>query len=1380
MEAKISASTPKTVWEAMEQYAPFCENNRFSMLRTAIERYALVGWGGPLPKTGQRNSTTSQEFLRQLPITKLHSLLTALETGYNLLNLDDKGKKKYRSYVRKFLIFCEETWTLPSIYKNKDKTPKNLDKESIYRLQRVDGNRRVFQVSSTGVKRGLPYALGTQSTHFIIIDEVWVDFLKKISYLALKCVFHVKGSYALFVLEHVLGNQVLHQELDELANHLPKSENSQTVMNVVLVMLGYLHQVQDISLDELALTKLVPYVKQIYSEIDFVGDADFEFGEDGVPLYPEEIERKLSSTEALAKRKSQQKAKDLIQWIDGFFDWLDSRLIELGNQKGASIAYKRSFITALIHIAKLIYEFETNSKFYKGIEVVTKLREKRNSLKINKKEQKSRVAARCLTWEEAALVVEMHRKRTDTRYGVPHIKPYGLYPNKRRSSAIARDIQALIILLLMMLMPCDRQQTYRRLEFRESLKIDEQVEGVFILLGQLQEGGFVPKSKMREPDQAQWWLAIYDFKTINKYGPFWYPLPNQRFVDGKTFYEYLEMWFFGLSDTEGKWDEYHDSPNEKWQGYIDRNGQKHGWRSALAPNHSFAFSKPRTQTPHDKGSLCSLVKGIFIEFTLLLDRGEIIPVTPHSFRTMLATYTEGQLTPSEEASMAYCEHHSIEKRRNTYTLFENMRKVADAISAMDRINQDLFLNRTRANLVNEDYLEVVNSLGVSPVGEIPSSLLDAMDSYKTNCDSNRFSMLRTAIERYAIAGWGGPIATKGKHINFDSETFLKNLPIVNLLTVETAVKKGCEHLGVASRVRDKNLSYARKFLEYCKQQGWLLDLSLKGLDSNKIKSTKYFYTLLKGKPKLTRFSSTGVSSTPHMGLGTQLSDYVCCIQEKQQVLGNPELHEELSSFENYLNGLSRASNVLYKIKQVLGYLHRIKKVPLTELCLTKIIPFIKLIYSESDFTNDPDFESGEDRLLKYPDKVEQKLSTIERVAQRRSEILAQNLSRFLDEYLEWLDQCRLNLGAKDGLASGTKRDCLNAFINLAKYLYQNESHNSNFSDVAIINKLKEQRSKYKPNKRKQKARVGSRCITWEETIQVLEMQRERADIRHYMQLLPNQPQKFRLQQKEPAGVAREMQKVLLLMLMTLLPCDRQQTYRRLKFQESLALNQQTEGAFILWGDFLNQEFIPRAKMQHPEQAKWWLAVYEFKTIEKYGPFWYPLPNQQFIDGKTFYEYLEMWFFGLEDVESKWIEYYKGANAKWQGYIDKNGKKHGWRMALDPKCNLAFFGPNSGSPFIKETLGQLIRNTFIGFTPRLGQGIVPVTPHSFRTMFATYTSGKLSSAEEESIAYCEHHSVNTRREDYVLFDNMKQIADAVKVMERINDYIFNRIPETEPQ
>jgi len=59
---------------------------------------------------------------------------------------------------------------------------------------------------------------------------------------------------------------------------------------------------------------------------------------------------------------------------------------------------------------------------------------------------------------------------------------------------------------------------------------------------------------------------------------------------------------------------------------------------------------------------------------------------------MSGVLTEGTLTPAEEASMAYCEHHSVEVRRSVYTFHENMKQITSAIQVMERINNHSFLD----------------------------------------------------------------------------------------------------------------------------------------------------------------------------------------------------------------------------------------------------------------------------------------------------------------------------------------------------------------------------------------------------------------------------------------------------------------------------------------------------------------------------------------------------------------------------------------------------------------------------------------------------------------------------------------------------------------
>ncbi|MBD1865578.1 MULTISPECIES: hypothetical protein, partial [Trichocoleus] len=1234
-----------------------------------------------------------------------------------------------------------------------------------YRFKAVGGQKRIYQVSSTGIKRSANYGLGTQPGDYTVthLTNLPINIQQSVWVLAYKCVGYVKGVEYIFIKYHTLGNQLLQKELQDFEEycHPVKTER---IFQEIFLMLGYIYHIQDIALDQLSLSSLVPFTKLKYFERDILDKLRLQDSETNSFKYLELVQNHLLIEQRLAQRRIQHQTVELLTWIDSFFSWADQNRVKLGAEKGLAISTKRSYITSLIYIAKFLYKSQSDSKVFKDIHLIQKLKEKRNQLKVSEKKQKQQISTRCLEWEEAVVIVEMQREKADFRHGVPHFKKHGIYPVKRSSRSIASELQKIIILFLMILIPSDRQQTYRRLQFRRSIRINEITDGVFLLWGDFRGEVFTPRDQMANPSQAQWWLAVYDFKTVERFGPFWYPLPNQQFRDGKTFYEYLEMWFFGLEDIADKWPQYYKGDNAQWQGHIDEQGQRLGWRAALEPNHDFAFSMRRTQTPHDKDSFCSLVKQIFIEFTPRLKNGEIVPVTPHSFRTMLATYTAGRLTAAEEASMAYCEHHSIEKRRTSYTLFNNMRQITEAIKVMDRINQSLFITD---ELVPKRIQEAKGALQNLLQGSKPSSILEAIDIYGSSCDKNRLSMLRTAVERYGVIGLGGPKPRKGKKTTNESKDFLKTIPLQRLNNLLSAVEEGCKKLKVDVRGISKNRSYVRKFLEFCEKQKWLECPKHTATYMQEVKNCRAFNKkVIPTEEKISGISPKTVNNN-HVSLGIFESDFIEVNGAK--ILANQDLCNELDSFENYVIHLGGAQKVIWRVKHILGFLHRIQGTPLSDLRLTSLVPFVQLNFNESNTISSLKILFNQQETTFSSEELERGIITLEGLAQQQIQKKSEDLINLLDSYFDWLDQTTVS---EEGLAKGTKLLRLNSFINVAKFLYHNETLRSDFSDIFIINKLKEKRSEFIHDKRKRQARVAARCITWEETIQVIEMQRKQADLRHNVEIVSKEPEKLYLRPKKLTAIARNLEKTLILLMLALIPSDRQQTYRRLQFRRSIRINETIDGIFLLWGDFRGELFTPRDQMANPSQAQWWLAVYDFKTAERFGPFWYPLPNQHFCDGKTFYEYLEMWFFGLEDEAGKWPQYYRGDNAQWQGHIDEQGQRLGWRAALKPNHDFVFCGLYSGKALEQLDFTQLVENIFIKFTPHLDRAeVVPVTPNSFRTMLTTYTADKLTPAEEESMAYCEHHSVATRREHYVVSDNMRQIAEAIKVMNRINNSLF---------
>ncbi|MEP0924906.1 hypothetical protein [Leptolyngbya sp. ST-U4] len=1339
------------------------------MVKTAMERYAVAGWGGPVIQNGKKVTSEAQAFLENLPVARLLTAIEAVEQGCDLLGLDARGKSKNRSYIKKFLEYCEQKQWL--LHASATEAPSDKNSKKLYTYRNKNGKRRIYHVSTSGAKLSPTTSLGTQPQDYCIVSSICFSMMC----LATKCASQVPGTIDLFVFEHQLINQFLWKNLELFSQSIEHLACAEGVVQKVVQMLGYLHRIQGVDINQLSLTSLIPFVKIYYTENDVENNLPTDSQGSRCSPSLEQIEKELSLQQDIAQRRIKHAAKTLIDWINVYLGWLDQCRTNAGAKDGLANSTKQQFIYALIKVAEYIYKKETTQNF-KDIEIIHKLKEKSADLAPDRKRQKARVADRCLSWEKAVQVVELQREKADTRlYEVLQNRKPEL--RQRTPASVASEIQKVIILLLMVLIPSDRQQTYRRLQFREALKLDAQVEGVFLLWGDMIGDVLTPKSKLKSPDQARWWLAIYDFKTVEHYEPFWYPLPNQIFSDGKTFYEYLEMWFFGLDDLQGRWTEYYEGEQARWQGFISEDGRKEGWREALYPGHDFAFSMPRTKRPFDKISFKDLVQDVFIQFSPQVDAGRITPVTPHSFRTMLATYTDGILTNAEELSMAYCEHHSVAIRRGTYTFTDNLRQIADAQRVMETINETVFLGHIQTKQKIDIEAAAANSKQATelPVHFFPKSVWEGIEHYGLNCDKNRFSMVRTAVERFAVPGWGGPISQAGQKVDPTAQEFLKSLPVYKVRSVLDAVDKGCTLLSVSKRGRSRNRSYAKRFLEFCKTQGWLNEPRITTTPPTKNQPGGYRFSQANHRRDW-NFSLTGAGKIAAYKLGTVAGDYINV--EGHQILGNLELQQEIDEFTRYVKHQARQPELLIKVSQMLGYLHRIQGVELAELRLNHLIPFVKLHYTEQDFADDPIFALDSSGKLKYPDRVESRLASVEGRAQRHILQKALEVLNWIDEYFKWLDRERKAVGEPNGYANGTKRLYIDALIKVTEYVYCSQTFSKTFSDITIIEKLREKQAEFPISRKQQKARVGARCLTWEEAVEVVEKQREKADQRYILSFPHWHNGKFYPNKRHATGIAHSIQVALILLLMTLIPTDRQQTYRRLQFIETLKVDEKVDGVFLLHGDFVHGELIPKSKLENSEQARWWLAVYEFKTDEKYGSFWYPIPNQQFMDGKTLYEYLEMWFFGLEDLEGKWAQYYSDKHATWQGYIDENGRRCGWRDALAPEHSYAFTGPRSRQPFSRGGITQMIQSVFIRFTPELDRGtVVPVTPQSFRTMLATYTYGKLTESEEKSMAYCEHHSVTIRRRAYTLSNNEKKIAGAIKVMDRINNNLFLKRSES---
>lgn len=144
------------------------------------------------------------------------------------------------------------------------------------------------------------------------------------------------------------------------------------------------------------------------------------------------------------------------------------------------------------------------------------------------------------------------------------------------------------------------------------------------------EQGFLPIERMSNPDDARWHICLKpaDYKTGKAYGSWHGEIPDFRYSDDSSFYEYLEEWL---------------------------NCQ----RQHLNPKHQFVFSQQGGK-PHTCGSLKKLVKNTLYDLV-----GVAVP--PQALRNMFVTYLK-RIGASDAVceSCALAMQHSRRMQSETY------------------------------------------------------------------------------------------------------------------------------------------------------------------------------------------------------------------------------------------------------------------------------------------------------------------------------------------------------------------------------------------------------------------------------------------------------------------------------------------------------------------------------------------------------------------------------------------------------------------------------------------------------------------------------------------------------------------------------------------
>lgn len=649
MEAnRIVPNVPKSVFEALEIARH--ELKQISLIQTSLLRYVVPALGGPEAKPGEQVSYTAMEFLKTVLLEKLLDAARLQERYFEQIEADKACRRRNRYYLKRLIKWAQQKRWLRIHDPNKSEPQFN-------RFQKPKGQCRIFaqDLRTTQLKRPKAYSLGTQAGDYVLIEG-----------------------------KKVLANSRLDQELQDLTEFGSKSRKPKQVehqVNQLRAILGYLHRVQNVALEKLCLEVLIPFVQLRFSEEDFEDTPAFAVNAKGQLLDPVKAEQTLAMTEAMAQRQAKKKADVTIKAAGSFFEWRQSELAKYGQPEGLAPASKRDVLKALILASKYQFRDQTDPEEtdnFEDVSVIRRLRLKTNQEVVDTQKTQKQIRKRSVRWEQAMKVFERQRlqtleyRRASRKAG----SKAGKAVRRRAETSISLDLQKTVVCGLMLLIPTDRQQTYRRLEAGKTLRngyfVDEDCEE------------FVDQGIPSDPNQAQFWINLEDFKTAETYGEFWYPVPNVQFVDGTTFYQYIVSFLWGFWDEAGVFPCYHKGEHKHWQGTISESGERGGWRAALQPQHDLMFTMPTARTSFDGGAFCAMIRSLFVRFTQ--EDGKAVPVTPHSLRHMLSAYLDRLgIGGEEEKSFSYVLHHSPEVHQGRYVYKDNMTRIAPAVKRMEQI-----------------------------------------------------------------------------------------------------------------------------------------------------------------------------------------------------------------------------------------------------------------------------------------------------------------------------------------------------------------------------------------------------------------------------------------------------------------------------------------------------------------------------------------------------------------------------------------------------------------------------------------------------------------------------------------------------------------------
>jgi hypothetical protein len=552
----------------------------------------------------------------------------------------------------------------------------------------------------------------------------------------------------------------------------------------------------------------------------------------------------------------------------------------------------------------------------------------------------------------------------------------------------------------------------------------------------------------------------------------------------------------------------------------------------------------------------------------------------------------------------------------------------------------------------------------------------------------------TALVRFTLPGLGYSTPQGRKLTRSEvaaAQEFMKGLPVNCLSKLTDAQEQVFDQFQVAPASRYTYRCRLHTFLTWAESQLWS-PRSSKKLVQNLSPCKKHGYGNTKGKCVTTRRLLS-----PYALKSTEISK---------------SLQSELDEFVRFLSAEyypgrkcqplrpRTVKRYVERILTTLGWLYRFQKVPLEKVNFDSLIPKVPLRHCDD------------------PAK-----------AIREAEMVAEEIDNWICCYLEFLTQER------QYQSNNSLIQVLIAIHALVRFQYARETTDSQYHDIPAMRVLREHLRSLEKKSLQDKP-VADQQLKW-------------LDLPDVWQRVVT-PLRYECAYRNVAGglrtitaVSRSFQIFLIWGMLTFRPPRRQQEFRDLKFSLSCPVKRPeglTEGQFIhpLPPERNQDKYF--GYLYKDIDGKW----YEDKTPESYktGKTYHhqrlEVINQQFPDGKCFYDYLEAYLYG----------YYRDADGNWQSASQVvtapvgNSQWYGLRSAFNPIDNHVFVKPTTGIPHHTGSFYRLVQNSAHRLTGQM------VTPHLLRDIYATwfldqgYTEDRI-----RSLAYAMGHSIEVLRKIY---------------------------------